>query len=114
MWLHGETYKKKYVFRQINTLIDYSKKIMGFAVDNNMRVDLVKNALKMARKNMIFKHKVVIHHSDRGIQYCCLNYSQLAENTSRMLRKIKIIYEKRVYYEKKCVPLQFKKVNEIC
>jgi hypothetical protein len=40
---------------------------MGFAVDDNMRVDWVKNALKMARKNMIFKHKVIIHHSDRRI-----------------------------------------------
>jgi transposase InsO family protein len=58
----------------------YSKKIMGFAVDNNMRVDLVKNALKTARKNMIFRHKAIIHHSDRRIQYCCPDYSQLAES----------------------------------
>jgi transposase InsO family protein len=34
----------------------------------------------MARKNMIFKHKAVIHHSDGGIQYCCLDYSQLADS----------------------------------
>jgi len=58
----------------------YSKKIMGYAVDDNMRVELVKNALKMAFRNMIFSHKTVIHHSDRGIQYCCPDYSQLAEN----------------------------------
>jgi transposase InsO family protein len=57
----------------------YSKKIMGYSVDDNMRVDLVKNALKMASKNMIFGHDTVIHHSDRGIQYCCDDYSKLAE-----------------------------------
>jgi transposase InsO family protein len=57
----------------------YSKKIMGYSVDDNMKVDLVKKALKMAHKNMIFKHETVIHHSDRGIQYCCPDYSQFAE-----------------------------------
>jgi len=57
----------------------YSKKIMGYAVDDNMKVDLVKTALKMASKNMIFSHEQIIHHSDRGIQYCCPDYSQLAE-----------------------------------
>jgi len=56
----------------------YSKKIMGYAVDDNMRVDLVKTALKMAHNNMIFTHDKVIHHSDRGIQYCCPDYSELA------------------------------------
>jgi transposase InsO family protein len=55
----------------------YSKKIMGYAVDDNMRVDLVKKALKMAHRNMIFHHETVIHHSDRGIQYCCPDYSAI-------------------------------------
>jgi transposase InsO family protein len=58
----------------------YSKMIMGWCVDDNMRVELVKNALKMAHRNMIFSHDSVIHHSDRGIQYCCPDYSQFAEN----------------------------------
>jgi len=57
----------------------YSKKIMGYAIDDNMRVDLVKKALKMAHGNMIFGHDEVIHHSDRGIQYCCPDYSELTE-----------------------------------
>ena len=43
-----------------------------------MRVDLAKNALKMAHKNMFFAHDTVIHHSDRGFQYCCPDYSELA------------------------------------
>jgi transposase InsO family protein len=52
---------------------------MGYAVDDNMKVDLVKTALKKAYKNRIFSHEKVIHHSDRGIQYCCPDYSGLAE-----------------------------------
>jgi len=60
----------------------YSKKIMGYAVADNMKVDLAKKALKMASKNMIFSHSTIIHHSDRGIQYCCPDYSQYAEKLS--------------------------------
>jgi len=56
----------------------YSKKIMGYSVEDNMKVDLVKESLQMAKKNMIFGHEDVIHHSDRGIQYCCDRYSQIA------------------------------------
>ena len=37
---------------------------MGYAVDENMKVDLVKAALKMAYKNMIFSHESVIHGGD--------------------------------------------------
>lgn len=63
----------------------YSKKIMGYDIDDNMKVDLVKNALKMAHDNCIFKHKEIIHHSDRGIQYCCPDYSEFAEELGFIL-----------------------------
>ncbi len=58
----------------------YSRKIMGWSLEDNMKVSMVKEALSMAYKNCIFKHKNIIHHSDRGIQYCCPDYSQYAEN----------------------------------
>ncbi len=63
----------------------YSKKIMGYAIEDNMKVTMVKNALKMARKNSIFNIKDTIHHSDRGIQYCCPDYSEFAENMGFVL-----------------------------
>jgi transposase InsO family protein len=53
----------------------YSRKIMGWALESNMRVEMVKKALEMAHKNCIFKHSNIIHHSDRGIQYCCPDHS---------------------------------------
>lgn len=35
-----------------------------------MRTELVVNALKMALKERSFPDRKIIHHSDRGIQYC--------------------------------------------
>jgi len=57
----------------------YSRKIMGWSLQDNMKVSMVKEALNMAYKNCIFNHKSIIHHSDRGIQYCCPDYSLYAE-----------------------------------
>jgi len=57
----------------------YSKKIVGYCVDDNMRVELVKQALQMAHKNRMFNGMETIHHSDRGIQYCCPDYKQFAD-----------------------------------
>ena len=34
-------------------------------------------ALKMAQKNRIYKNKALIHHSDRGLQYCSDEYQFL-------------------------------------
>ena len=63
----------------------YSKKLMGWKLDDNMRVNLVKEALEMAYKNLIYNHKHIIHHSDRGIQYCCPDYSEFAERRNFIL-----------------------------
>jgi len=58
----------------------YSKKIMGWSLDDNMKVSMVKEALTMAHKNRTYNHKGVIHHSDRGKQYCCPDYTEFAGN----------------------------------
>jgi transposase InsO family protein len=63
----------------------YSRKIMGWSLQDNMKVSMVKEALNMAYKNCNFSHKNIIHHSDRGIQYCCPDYSQFAENKGFIL-----------------------------
>jgi len=58
----------------------YSKKIMGWSLDDNMKVSMVKEALKMAHDNRAYNHSNVIHHSDRGMQYCCPDYTDFAGN----------------------------------
>jgi len=63
----------------------YSKKIMGYKIDDNMKVGMVKEALAMAIKNRIYKHTELIHHSDRGMQYCCPDYSEFAQKRDFIL-----------------------------
>lgn len=60
----------------------YSKKLMGWALDDNMRATLVVQALGMAVKNLKFNHKSIIHHSDRGIQYCCPEFTDFAKKNN--------------------------------
>jgi putative transposase len=63
----------------------YSKKIMGYKLDDNMRVGMVKDALTMAMKNCEHNRQTIIHHSDRGIQYCCPDYSEFATQKGMVL-----------------------------
>jgi len=57
----------------------YSKQIMGFKIDNHMKVSLCVEALSMAIKNRVYPDKKLIHHSDRGFQYCSKEYVSFAE-----------------------------------
>lgn len=63
----------------------YSKKVMGWNIDTNMQVDLVKGALQMALKNRTYNHETIIYHSDRGIQYCCPDFTEFAEKRGMLL-----------------------------
>jgi len=63
----------------------YSKKIMGWSLDDNMKVSMVKDALKMAHENRIHNRASVIHHSDRGMQYCCPDYTEFAGNLNFLM-----------------------------
>lgn len=55
----------------------YSKKIVGYEVSDSLSTQGCLNALKMAHRNRIFKSEPLIHHSDRGIQYCSDEYQYL-------------------------------------
>lgn len=63
----------------------YSKKIMGCSIKDNMKVGLVKEALQMAINNRSFDYDSIIHHSDRGIQYCCPDFSEFAQKKGMVL-----------------------------
>jgi transposase InsO family protein len=73
-----------YVYAALVTDL-YSKKVMGYKMDDNMKVTLVKDALTMAINNCEHNRQSIIHHSDRGIQYCCPDYSEFAENKGMIL-----------------------------
>ncbi|MEZ7514120.1 IS3 family transposase [Flavobacterium frigidarium] len=52
----------------------YSKKIMGYYVANNMNTESSVKALNMAIKQRKNNKIPLIHHSDRGLQYCANDY----------------------------------------
>lgn len=60
----------------------YSKRIMGYNVSNSLNASGAVAALKMALKNRNYKKEALIHHSDRGIQYCGDDYQQVLEKHS--------------------------------
>lgn len=55
----------------------YSKKIMGYYVADNLTTESSVMALKMAIKNRKSKEVPLVHHSDRGLQYCSDEYQRL-------------------------------------
>lgn len=55
----------------------YSKKIVGYDVSNSLSVEGSVRALSMAIKGRRYKDKDLIHHSDRGIQYCSHAYQEI-------------------------------------
>ncbi len=54
----------------------YSRKIVGYSVDDNMQISEVKLAFIGALKKRRSKGSL-IHHSDRGSQYCSKEYQDL-------------------------------------
>lgn len=64
----------------INMLTDaYSKKIVGYAMADNMETGSMINAYKMALQNKLDRSKQTVHHSDRGLQYCSKEYVRLSK-----------------------------------
>lgn len=56
----------------------YSRKIVGYHLDTHMQTVAVGKALKMALRQRRGK-QLLVHHSDRGIQYCSAEYQALHE-----------------------------------
>lgn len=87
VWVSDITYiklEKNHAYLALVTDV-YSKKIMGYKLDTNMRATLVKDALKMALKNRSYENPDIIHHSDRGIQYCAPEFTEFAQSNGMLL-----------------------------
>lgn len=66
----------------LNMITDaYSRKIVGYALDDNMEASNMVKALKMALSYRCDKKAEIIHHSDRGSQYCSQEYVEVAINS---------------------------------
>lgn len=60
----------------------YSRKVMGYNLSHSLKAEGAIKALKMAIRNAGKANlDGCIHHSDRGIQYCCYDYTALLKKT---------------------------------
>ena len=57
----------------------YSKKIVGYNVSDSLSTKGAASALRMAIKQRDYKDEKLIHHSDRGIQYCSFMYQDILQ-----------------------------------
>jgi transposase InsO family protein len=57
----------------------YSRKIVGFNLCETLSASGCVAALEMALKDNPVRSGALLHHSDRGIQYCCNDYVKLLE-----------------------------------
>jgi len=64
-------------FQYLALITDYySRKIVGYDLSSSLSIDGSLRALKMALRQTKIPSKL-IHHSDRGVQYCCKEYIEL-------------------------------------
>ncbi len=57
----------------------YSRKILGYYLSEDLKTSGAIKALKMAIANSLYSLEGLIHHSDRGIQYCSGDYVELLQ-----------------------------------
>lgn len=87
LWVSDITYIKTENGHNYLALVTdaYSKKIVGYSIDNHMNASLCVEALKMAIKNREYPNLNLIHHSDRGFQYCSNEYTSFTESNNIQL-----------------------------
>ena len=84
LWVSDITYIKTEVGHNYLALVTdaYSKQIMGYKLADHMTTSLCTDALAMAIKNRKYPNERLIHHSDRGFQYCNPKYTNFAESNN--------------------------------
>jgi transposase InsO family protein len=62
----------------------FSRRVIGWAISDNMKTDLVENAFEMARRR---RQPTVgfLHHSDRGVQYASERYQMLLKKSGAVV-----------------------------
>jgi len=81
LWVADITYVRlAEEFAFLAVLLDaFSRRVIGWALDMHLRASLATTALKMAIEARRPAPDSLIHHSDRGVQYACGEYTVLLE-----------------------------------
>ncbi len=82
LWVADITYiKTSQGYSYLSLITDaYSRKIVGYALHPTLEATGCVKALQMAIKQRTYNTPGLIHHSDRGIQYCCSDYVELLKS----------------------------------
>ena len=82
VWVSDITYVRiKGGFLYLSLVTDaFSKQIMGYELADNMKVESSARALKRALNNRLYPNRTLIHHSDRGLQYCAPAYTKMLDD----------------------------------
>jgi putative transposase len=83
LWVSDITYIRLSTgFAYLSLVTDaYSRKIVGFNLCERLWAKGCIAALKMAIKHNPVRADSVLHHSDRGVQYCCNDYVKLLQRS---------------------------------
>lgn len=83
LWVSDITYLEVGAgFAYLSLVTDaYSKRIMGYCLSPSLQAKATVKALEMALSNCGDVSRL-IHHSDRGIQYCCSDYIALLNHNN--------------------------------
>jgi transposase InsO family protein len=81
LWVSDITYIRiRQDFAYLSLVTDaYSRKIIGFCVSHDLSTDSCLKALRMALSTRL-SDLPLIHHSDRGTQYCSRDYTKLLKS----------------------------------
>jgi putative transposase len=81
LWVADITYVRlSEEFAFLAVLLDaFSRRVIGWALDTHLRASLATTALKMAIEARRPTPDSLIHHSDRGVQYACGEYTSILE-----------------------------------
>jgi putative transposase len=84
VWVSDITYLKTQQGNcYLNMVTDmFSRKIVGYAVADNMETESMIAALQMATTNRKYQMVKTIHHSDRGLQYCSKEYESFTHKNN--------------------------------
>jgi len=81
LWVADITYVRlaeEFAFLAV-VLDAFSRRVIGWALDTHLRADLATAALQMAIEARRPQPGTLVHHSDRGVQYACAEYTRLLD-----------------------------------
>jgi putative transposase len=81
LWVADITYiRLQEEFAYLAIMLDaFSRRVVGWALDTHLQASLAIAALTMALVSRKPAPGTLIHHSDRGVQYACGDYTELLE-----------------------------------